>query len=172
MLQCNPLPVTLLKTFPHLRHWSNLVPRFSHMFKINIILLISFLIKMIFCQRRMTSLRCSKLVMLVIYFPHQNLTKFPEVPILLICFKHTVSQQCSKYPQVNLQGHFHTCAFQMAQHIWSACDVHHVVYWSVSGLILWSLFMFETSFCYKVYTRSWILIIHASVDYFYVNAEN
>jgi len=136
VLQCNPLQTTLLKTFPHLRHWSNLVPRFSNMFKINIILLISFLIKMIFCRRRMTSSRCSKLVMLVTYFQHQNLTKFPEVPIHLICFKQTVTHWCSKFPQVNLQGHFHTCAFQMAWHIWSACGVHHVVYWSVSGLSL------------------------------------
>ena len=155
MLQCNPLQATLLKMFPHLRHWSNLVPRFSHMIKMNINLLLSFLIQMIFCLRRMTRSRCSKFVMLVIYFPHQNLTKFIEVPIHLICFKHTVTQWYSKFPQVNLQGHFHACAFQMAWHIWSACDVHHVVYWSVSGLSLWRMFMFETSFCYKVYTRSW-----------------
>jgi hypothetical protein len=152
VLQCNPLKAALLKMFPHLRHWSNLVPRFSYMIKVNIILLISFLIKMIFCQRRMTSSRCSKLVMLVIYFQHQNLIKFPEVPIHF--FKHIVTHWCSKLPQVKLQGHFHTCTFQMAWHIWSACDVHNVVYWSVSGLSLWSLFVFETSFCYKVYTWS------------------
>jgi hypothetical protein len=155
VLQCNPLQATLLEMFPHLRYWSNLVPRFSNMIKINIIFLISFLIKMIFCLRRMTSLRCSKFFTLVIYFPQQNLTKFPEVPIHWICFKHKVTQWCPKFSQVNLQGNFNICAFQKAWQIWSACDVHHVVCWSVIRLSLWSLFVFETSCCFKVYTKSW-----------------
>jgi hypothetical protein len=86
----------------------------------------------------------------------KNCKHFPQVPVWSVCSKLTLTMWCCQFLEVNLQGHFLMWAVHLTWRgiTWDMAYVWCSTCVTVTESCLWSLLVFETSYCYVAYNRS------------------
>lgn len=88
------------------------------------------------------------------YFSYQNRrNKVFQSSCLFGLLENTVTKCLFQFLEFNLQDCFHVCVFHLAWPMLTS-GMSYLLYWSVSGLWLWSQLVFETGYCYQACNRS------------------